>query len=297
MTKDVNESGDSWLIGDVEFRKLTPNIGVEVTGIDLAQSLDAEILEALRSALVSQGVIFFRDQNLSTDQQVELSRRFGHVPKVPDGPFLVHEDNPFVSVLANDENRPPTVNNWHSDNTFYREPDFASVLYAAELPETGGDTVWSSTDAAYQGLSAGMQRYLDGLTAVHDFMKLYERPVKSILWEGEREQLMRKQAEDHPPVRHPVIRTHPETGRKTIFVNRSFTRHIVELSEAESRHILEFLFEHVEIPEYQVRFNWRQGSVAIWDNRCTQHYAVADYYPRVRRMHRVTVLENPRDQD
>lgn len=291
-----DNSFDEWRVDGLEFHRMTPNIGAMVSGVDLSRPLGTDTVKVLRNTLVQHGVIFFRDQQIDPDQQVAVARHFGHVPEVPDGPFLVHDDNPFVSVLVNDEKRPPTVNNWHSDNTFYREPDFASVLYAAEVPATGGDTVWSSAYAAYNGLSAGMQEYLDGLTALHDFMKLYERPVKKLLWEGERGKLMRQQAVDHPPVAHPVVRVHPETERRTVFVNRSFTRHIMELSERESRHILEYLFEHVETPEYQVRFQWQAGSVAIWDNRCTQHYAVADYHPRGRRMHRVTVLEKPREQ-
>jgi taurine dioxygenase len=249
---------------------------------------------SLRRALVEHGVLFFRDQRIGPAQQAAFARQFGHVPRVPDSMFRVHPESPLVSVLENDAERPPTVNNWHSDYSFAAEPDVASVLRAVVVPEVGGDTVWASMYAAYEGLSDRMQHHLDGLVAAHDFMKLYERPAKKALWQGERGRLMEEARRAFPPVYHPVVRVHPETGRKALFVNESFTRHVDGMTESESRALLGYLFEQARTPEYQVRFAWSEGAVAMWDNRSTVHYAVADYYPRHRLMHRVTVLERPR---
>ncbi|WP_416897794.1 MAG: TauD/TfdA dioxygenase family protein [Minwuia sp.] len=278
-----------------QLRPVTPSVGAEVSGIDLTESLDEKAVAALRAALIEHGVLFFRDQPVTPDHQVAFARRFGHVPKVPDSMFLVHEANPHVSVLLNDADRPPTVNNWHSDYSFAPLPDFASVLRSVVVPDCGGDTVWAGMFAAWDGLPDRMQQHLDGLTATHDFMKLYERPVKKRLWEGERGRLMEAARREFPPVSHPVVRPHPESGRKALFVNESFTRHIDGMSEQESRHLLAFLFEHCKAPEFQVRFRWSPDCVAMWDNRSVIHYAVADFHPARRLMHRVTVLERLRE--
>ncbi len=272
----------------------TPAAGAEITGIDLSSTLDEATVAALRQALTERGVLFFRDQPITPDQQVALARRFGHVPPVPDSMFSVHTDNRFVSVLENDADYPPTVNNWHSDYSFAAEPDFASVLRSVDVPPVGGDTLWVGMAAAYEGLSDAMKTRLDGLTATHDFMKLYERTAKKALWQGERGRLMEAARRQFPPVSHLVVRVHPETGRKVLFVNESFTRHVDGLSEAESRALLGYLFEHLKAPEFQVRFHWTSDCVAMWDNRATTHYAVADFYPEHRLMHRVTVLERAR---
>lgn len=273
---------------------LTPAVGAEILGVDLSVPLDDATVAALRAALMDRGVLFFRDQPVTPDQQVAFAERFGHVPAVPDSMFRVHPDNACVSVLENDAERPPIVNNWHSDYSFAAEPDFASVLRSVVVPELGGDTVWVGMAAAFDGLSDGMQSRLEGLIATHDFMTLYERPVKRSLWDGERGALMEAARQEFPPVSHPVVRVHAETGQKVLFVNESFTRQIEGLSETESRALLGYLFEHLKSPEYQVRFRWTADTIAMWDNRATLHYAVADFYPAHRLMHRVTVLERPR---
>lgn len=280
---------------DFELRPLTPALGMEVSGIDLTRVLNSEQVKVLRQALIDHSLLCFRDQNLSPDQQFAFATKFGHVPQVPDSMFLVHPDNPHVSVLENDAKRAPTVNNWHSDYSFAAEPDFASVLQAVVVPQIGGDTVWSSMFAAYDGLSDGMKTRLEGLTATHDFMKLYERPAKKAAWAGERGKLMQASREKFPPVYHLVVREHPENGRKALFVNESFTRHIDGLSVNESQSLLEYLFAQARVPEYQLRLSWRPGDLVIWDNRSTVHYALADYYPQHRRMQRVTVLEHRRE--
>lgn len=282
------------IASSLHLRPLTPALGLEVSGIDLALPLTADVIDALRQALVDHSVLRFRDQSLTPDQQVAFSGCFGHVPRVPDSMFLIHTDNPCVSVLQNDADRPPTVNNWHSDYSFAAEPDVASVLQAEVVPQSGGDTTWASMFAAYDSLSDGMKAHLDGMTATHDFMKLYERPAKKVAWQGGRRKLMEAQRRRFPPVSHPVVRLHPENGRKALFVNESFTRHIDDMTESESRSLLGHLFEQARVPEHQLRLSWNPGDLVIWDNRSTVHYALADYYPNFRLMHRVTVLERPR---
>ena len=270
----------------LQTRTITPLTGVEILDLDLSTKLDDDTVSAIRTLLLERCV---------PAQQVAFAKNFGHVPKVPDSMFLVHPESSHVSVLHNDAERPPTVNNWHSDYSFAALPDLGSVLYAEVVPEHGGDTVWCNTYAAYEGLSERMKHYLEGLGAVHDFMKLYERPIKRALWEGPRAELMEAAREQFPPVVHPIVRAHPESGRKALFVNESFTRHVEDMGETESRWLLGYLFEHMRAPEYQLRFSWQEGDVAFWDNRSTNHYAVADFHPEQRHMHRVTVLERPRE--
>jgi len=276
----------------LEIRPLTIAAGAELSGLDLGRPLAPAEVDGVHGALLDHGVVFFRDQPVTPDQQVAFARNFGRVPKVPDSMFRVHPDNAYVSVLENDADRPPTVNTWHSDYSFAARPDFASILRAVAVPSVGGDTIWVNMTAAYEALPDRMKHLIDGLTATHDFMHLYERPFKAYLWEGERHRHMEAARLEHPPVSHPVVRTHPETGKKALFVNESFTRHIDGMSDTEGRAILRYLIDHIRTPEYQVRFTWTPGTLAFWDNRSTVHYAVADYHPAHRLMHRVTVLKD-----
>lgn len=292
-TSQVTDA-DADLAG-MTLRPLTPALGMQVTGIRLADGVTDAQYRMLRRAFVDHGVLRFPGQHLTPDQQVNFSRLFGHVPPVPDSMFLVHDQNRYVSVLENDAERPPNVNTWHSDYSFAALPDLASVLQAEAVPDIGGDTVWASMFAAYDGLSDKMKARLDGLTAVHDFMELYRRPLKKALWEGPRAELMHAAQREFPPVSHPVVITHPENGRKALFVNDAFTSHINDMTTTESRSLLGFLFEQAKIPEYQLRLSWQPGDLVMWDNRSMSHYAVADYHPHYRRMHRVTVLERARD--
>ena len=273
---------------------LTPAAGAEITGIDLSATLDEATVAALRRALTQRGVLFFRDQPITPDRQVAFARRFGHVPPVPDSMFSVHPDNRFVSVLENDAEHPPTVNNWHSDYSFAAEPDFASVLRSVDVPPVGGDTLWVGMAAAYEGLSDAMKTRLDGLTATHDFMKLYEHSEEGAVarrarppgWKRRADSLRRSATRWCACIRKPA-------ARYCSSMNRS-PRHVDGLSEAESRSLFGYLFEHLKAPEFQVRFHWTADCVAMWDNRATTHYAVADFYPEHRLMHRVTVLERAR---
>ncbi len=275
-----------------EVTPLTLTAGAEITAIDLTNPLSEAEVAAVHQALLDHGVIFFRDQPVNPDQQAAFARNFGRVPEVPDSMFRVHPDNSFVSVLENDADRPPTVNTWHSDYSFAALPDFASILHAVIVPPAGGDTIWVDMVAAYEALPDRMKHLIDGLTATHDYMHLYERPFKAYLWEGVRFDNMEQGRLEHPPVSHPVVRTIPDTGKKALYINESFTRHIDGLGDAEGRAILRYLVDHIQTPEFQVRFHWTPDTVAFWDNRTTVHYAVADYHPRHRLMHRVTVLND-----
>ncbi len=277
---------------NIEVAPLTPAAGAEITGIDLTQPLNTAEVDAVHRALLDHGVIFFRDQPVTPDQEVVFARNFGRVPEVPDSMFRVHPDNRFVSVLENDADRPPTVNTWHSDYSFAAVPDYASILRSVIVPPAGGDTIWVNMVAAYEALPDKMQQLIDGLTATHDYMYLYERPFKKYLWEGERFDHMEQGRREHPPVSHPVVRTIPDTGKKALYINESFTRHIDGMDDTEGRSTLRYLIDHIRTPEYQVRFNWTPDTVAFWDNRTTVHYAVADYHPAHRLMHRVTVLND-----
>ncbi len=223
----------------ISVRPISPVIGAEITGIDLSRELSAAAAAEILEAILDHLVVFFPDQDITPDRQAAFARHFGDVPKVPDSMFRVHADNPCVSVLENDAERPPTVNNWHSDYSFAARPDFLSVLHARSIPDVGGDTIWVNMYAAYEALTDPMKAHLAGRVATHDFMKLYERPFKRHLWKGERFEYMEAARLEHPPVGHPVVRTIPETGRRALYINESFTRNIEDLDERESASLLD----------------------------------------------------------
>lgn len=271
ITPDASES--------LRARPLTPCIGAEMQDVDLSRGIDDALFATIHNAFLKYQVIFFRDQNLTTVQHRNLALRFGTPAlskklKTYDG----YED---VSLLENDGSKKAIGALWHADNTDYECPPLGSLLYAEIVPPVGGDTMWASMYAAYDALSDSMKTYLANLSALHDnsiVRKLYAAD-QSLRSEG---------VVVDKAVRHPVIRTHPVTGRKLIFVNSGYTQAIAGVPEVESRSILQALFEHIGKPEFQVRFRWERGSMAIWDNRCTQHYALDDY-SELRRMRRVQV--------
>jgi taurine dioxygenase len=270
---------------NVAIAPLTPHIGAVVDGIDLGR-LDDEGFEAVHRALLDHLVLFFHDQDITPREQLAFARRFGEVEpphpvfdKVPDVPEVTVIEQKGGTGVYNDE--------WHTDVTFRERPPKASILHCQVAPASGGDTLWASMVAAYEGLSEPIKRLVEPLTAVHDitagFMEVWLTRKDGIA-------AMQKAQVANPPVVHPVVITHPETGRRALFVNRSFTCAIQGLSRLEGRELLHLLLAHIEQPRYQVRFRWRARSLAIWDNRVTQHYAVNDYAPQHRRMHRVTVI-------
>jgi taurine dioxygenase len=267
---------------ELAIRPLTETIGAEVSGLDLRTPLGAKELDRVRELLLEYHVLFFRDQPLTPDEQVALARRFGSIDVHAFGRHL--PDLPEVGLLDQVEPERDGANRWHTDSTFMERPPLLAVLQAVKLPRVGSDTCWASMVAAYDRLAPSLQRMLDGLTATHDVTGPLLRAIEGGHSIGNLDDVRAA----WPTLSHPVVCRHPETGRKMLYVNSNFTTRINELTEPESEALLGFLFEWVKTPELQVRFRWSEGAVAIWDNRCTQHYAVADYHER-RIMHRVTV--------
>ena len=261
---------------ELDIRPLTPALGAEVFGIDLASQLSKPQVDAIRKALVAYQVIFFRDQHMSFEQHIELGKRFGslHVHPLAAGNHPEHPE--LLRIHADEKSERVAGESWHTDVSCEEEPPMGSMLYLTEVPTTGGDTMFASMYAAYDALSRPMQQFLEGLTAVHDGAKVWTKYGI---------------APSRPFARneHPVITVHPETGRKLLFVNRVFTSHIPELSTKESDALLEMLYRHVENPRFMCRFRWQANSVAFWDNRCTQHQAIFDYFPARRSGYRVTI--------
>jgi taurine dioxygenase len=266
----------------VSVRPLTAAVGAEVSGVCLADELTEAEVGAIRAALLDHGVLFFREQPLNDDQHLAFALRFGPLSVSPLA--TKYQDRPSVTVLDQVSPRGEGADEWHSDNTFMAKPPMGSILRALQLPSTGGDTCFASMHAAYDGLSPALRDLCDGLTAVHDITKPMRKAIAAGHTTLDLDELQRRV----PPVEHPVVAVHPETGRKALFVNRNSTTHLVGLTERENDVLLPFLLDHVRSPEYQCRFHWAVGSVAFWDNRSVQHYAVADYTER-RVMHRVTI--------
>ena len=263
---------------------LTPTIGAEISGIDLSKPIDAETQAALREALLEWKVIFFRDQDITTEQHLAFARQFGELEVHPFAPHK--EGHPEVLAITHNRERPGKENKWHSDVTWRECPSLGSVLRAVEVPEVGGDTLFSDMYAAYDGLSDEVKEKIDGAVAIHDFAHFRKLMQKNGKTPEEIEEMNKK----YPMVEHPVVRTHPETGRKGIYVNVAFTQHIVGMAKAESDSMLEHLYAQAAIPEYQCRFRWKKNSIAFWDNRACQHYAASDYWPALRQMERVTII-------
>lgn len=266
----------------------TPTIGAEIAGLDLDRPLTSEEGDLLRAAWLRFKVIFFRDQDISYESHVRLGRFFGEleghpvIPSVAGYPEILRIEGVEGVTLSAETLAPfQAYNKWHTDVTFRDRPSIASILRARHLPPLGGDTMWADTAAAYEGLPQAVKDRIDGLDAEHDIVRSFGGRVS----DEKRAQLAR----DFPPARHPVVRTHPETGQKILYVNYTFTTRILGLSEEESDSLLRLLFDRIKVPEYQVRFRWTPNAIGIWDNRSTQHYAVGDYWPEYRLLERVTV--------
>ena len=258
---------------------VTPVIGAEILNVDL-EVLDESTLEEIHSALMSHCVLFFRDQNISIQSQKTLGAWFGELVAHPNDPGL--EEHPEVMPIHADANSErATGERWHSDVSCDPTPPMGSILRMHTVPESGGDTLFSNMYAAYEALSNEMKKLLGGVTAVHDGGPYY-REVNRLIGRDDK-------GREYPSAEHPVIRTHPVTGRKALFVNEMFTTRIMELPKAESDAVLGFLREHVQRPDFQCRFRWQPNSVAFWDNRCTQHHAIWDYWPETRSGYRVTI--------
>ena len=265
---------------------LGPYIGAQVSGLDVTRPLSDNQFEQLYHAVLRHQVVFLREQAITPQQQRALALRFGDLHIHPVYPHA--EGVEEIIVLDTHNDNPPDNDNWHTDVTFIETPPAGAILAAKLLPETGGDTLWTSGIAAYEALSAPFRTLLSGLRAEHDFKKSFQE-YKYRKTEEEHQRWQEAVAK-HPPLLHPVVRTHPVTGKQALFVNEGFTTRIVDVSEKESEALLGFLFAHITRPEFQVRWRWQENDLAIWDNRVTQHYANADYLPQRRIMQRATIL-------
>ena len=270
----------------MKIERLSPALGAIISGIDLNATLNGEAQQGLQAALVEHQVLFLRQQFLQAEQQRDLALLFGDLHIHPIYP--AHERVAEVMVLDSHKQDLRDNELWHTDVTFIQTPPLGCVLSAQQVPEFGGDTLWASSTAAYTALSKPMQALLDGLSASHDIRKSFPA-ARFAITEADAARF-EKAKQDHPPVSHPVVRTHPVSGKKGLFVSEGFTTHINELTEAESEALLRFLFAHATHPNFQVRWHWQAGDVAIWDNRATQHFANFDYGAAHRIMHRATVL-------
>ncbi len=271
-------------------RRLTPALGIEIRGIDLNDSPDESVFDELYRILMDGQVIFMPQQNLTPEAHVRLARSFGEI-SAPHHIYPHVDDAPEIVLLENggDTGAVPDTDVWHTDLTFTTDPPFASILHSRVVPETGGDTLWASMSAAYDALPDDMKQLLEGIKAVHDMGSFRNQYIA----EGGEALLNEKMASVGQAV-HPVVRTHPVTGARYLYVNRGFTFHILDQSTSEGQRLLAYLLDHIEQPEFQVRHKWEPDTVAMWDNRITQHYAVNDYLPAYRRMHRITVVNDRR---
>ena len=262
----------------------SPTIGGEISGIDLRQPLNEHQVEGIRAALLDRKVLFFRDQNITTDQHLDFARNFGDLEVHP---FAPHKDGyPEILAITHDGDHPGQENGWHSDVTWRQQPSLGSVLRCIECPSRGGDTLFADMYAAYDGLPAAIQELVEGRLALHDFEGFRARLRKRGATEAELEDFNKA----YPNPQHPLIRSHPETGRKGIYVNAAFTKHIIGMEREESARLLAILYHQASMPEYQCRFHWAANSMAFWDNRACQHYAASDYWPQIRRVERATII-------
>jgi taurine dioxygenase len=256
--------------------------GARVDGVDLAQTLAPEVIALIRSALLAHGVIFFEGQSLSPQQLVAVAGCFGEPMQYPQLPGLV--EAPLVTaVLKREQEREAFGGVWHSDTTYLARPPMATLLYGVEIPPVGGDTLFANQYLAYENLSGGLKKALQGLRAISSSAKAEVSRT--------REDRLRESGREVAPLEaeHPVVRTHPETGRRALYVNQAHTVRICDWSSDESRGLLEHLFAHQIRPEFTCRWRWSAGALALWDNRCVQHLPVNDYHGHRRLMHRVTL--------
>ncbi len=265
----------------IQVTPCSPVIGAEIRGVDLRQPLSDDQWSEVRDAFHRYSVIFFRDQQAMTpEQHVVFGKRFGPLHIHPAAPHL--DGHPAVFVIhAHKDSKIANGEFWHSDVSCDTEPPLGSILQIHLLPPSGGDTLFASMYAAYDDLSPRMKQYLEGLNAVHESEHIYRGRYS--------DRGVSDAGKVYPTAIHPIIRTHVDTGKKSLFVNRTFTTRIEGLPEDESKAVLQFLFNHAESPWYQTRFSWRANDVAMWDNRCTQHMAIWDYWPNERKGNRVTV--------
>jgi len=264
----------------IQVDPVTPRVGAVVSGVDLGQPLGNQQFQEIHDALMRHEVIFFRDQEMSLEQHKDFGKRFGELDVHPGSPGP--EGHPEILIIHADEKSKFVAGGaWHSDVSCLEEPPMGSILQLHTVPDCGGDTLFASAGAAYDALSEPMQAFIARLTAVHSGEHVYRGRYKH--------QGVDDNEKQYPKAEHPIVRTHPVTGRKSLFVNQTFTTRVPQLERKESEALLKFLTDHIVQPQFQVRFKWAENSIAFWDNRAVQHHAMWDYFPQVRSGLRVTV--------
>ena len=262
---------------------VTPTIGAEIGDIDLGSHLADDTMRDLEQALLQWKVLFFRDQGIEVEDQKRLGSWFGELKIHPTTPKASNSPE-TLRIEENEETR--AYNNlWHSDVSFELEPPLGSILRAREIPPVGGDTLFANMEAAYAGLSDDIKERIDDARAVHGWPPAWIDLAMQKEGVTDREEFRRQ----YPDPEHPIVRSHPQTGNKCLYVNIAFTRRIVGMEQSESDDLLRLLYRQAAIPEYQCRLRWQKDTVAFWDNRCTQHYAVADFFPQRRVVERMTI--------
>lgn len=265
------------MASNITISALTPAIGAEIGNIDLRQTSSGEIAD-IRAALLEYKVVFFRDQTLTQAEHIAFARQFGDLEIHPATPKS--QSNPEVLHIAHGPESKGKENFWHSDVTWREKPSLGSILKAVEVPAVGGDTLFANMVMAYELLPDDIKEVITGRVAVHDIARVFA---------GRLNKSAEELRERYPPMEHPIVRTHPETGESVLYVNTAFTSHIKDMEERDSTRLLRQLYRTAANPEIQCRFRWQQGSLAFWDNRASQHFASSDYFPQVRKMERVTI--------
>ncbi len=273
----------------IEVQPLAGSLGAEVLGVDVAVAQDDATLRALRNALLRHGVIVLRDQKLTREAQLAFARRLG-TPEVHPIANGMADHPELIRVLKPAGERAFFGTSWHTDNSFFEKPTSFTILYGEKVPPVGGDTIYASMELAYETLSAPMKAMLEPLVAVHSASRAYDpRTTGNAKYKGEAPITYTYSDAIYDEVEHPVVRTHPETGRKSLYVNAMFTQRILGLTSHESDALLAMLYAHAARPEFSCRLRWAPGSLALWDNRSVQHYAIDDYADFERVMYRVTL--------
>lgn len=266
----------------MEIERLTPHVGSRITGVDFHKPLSADTVDRIKVEIIDRHVAFFPRQALTAAELVALAQQFGTPLAAPHPKFGAVDGIEEVSLVINDADNPPDINVWHSDLSFRQEPASFCFLHAQEIPPLGGDTLWASLTAAYDALSPAMKAFLAPLTAYHQL------PL-----DGFAPQLIKNIIDTPIAATHPLIRRIPETDRLCLFINRVYTHHITQLNRCESDGVLAGLLAHCESPDFQLRYRWEAGDIAVWDNRAALHFAAADYAPTRRVMHRVALAGAP----
>jgi taurine dioxygenase len=272
----------------ISVDKISGALGAEISGVDLSQDLDDNVIAEIREALVDNCVIFFRNQKLTPEQHIAFGRRFGEL-QIHDFVDGMNRHPEIIEVRKEENELRNFGGGWHSDVSYLEVPALGSVLYALEVPAYGGDTMFANQYLAYETLSDGMKSLLGEMRAMHSARKSYGLAAPRRAEEGKASMGIHFTEAAHAEVDHPVVRTHAESGKKCLYVHGGFTTRFQDMTEEESAPLLHYLYEHAVRPEFTCRFRWEKGSIAFWDNRCVQHNAINDYNGQRRVMHRVTI--------